>query len=409
MSKLFSCIIILIIMSLYPLHAVYAQNGKAYIYGTVVTDSGEEFTGFIRWGKEELFWHDLFNANKEQSDQYKVNREKKSTGFWSNFDWDLNSIWKNKYSRSTHLFSCLFGDIKTLHILGGNRVDLEMKNGTRLHLNDGSNDIGTTIHLADYELGTIKFRWNKVDEVRFFEAPAGAIPEFGAPLYGAVKTKRNGTITGFIKWDLDERSGEDILDGESNLGSQKIPFENIRAIEKERNGSIVTLKSGRDIFLDDSNDIDSGNRGIRIYNHGVGNMKVTWNQFQHIRFEDAPEPPPAYRDFKIPSGLMVDVSTFDDGDHTGVMVYDMDEMWEIETLDGEDNSIDFQIPFRNIKRIVPKNSSYSMIYLCSGEELLLGNSQDVGSSNDGLLLFKEGIKKPMVIRWNDVSEININK
>ncbi len=406
MSSYITSLYALLLICVWPLSEVNAQDARSYLYGTVVTDSGKEFTGFLRWGKEELFWHDLFNSNKEQSDQYKVNKEKESTGLWSRFEWDLSSIWKNKYSSSTHLFSCMFGDIKTLRLFRGDRVDLEMKNGTVLHLSGGSNDIGATIRLEDYELGVMKFKWSHIDEIRFFEAPAGAQPGYGSPLYAQVETRRNGTFTGYIKWDLDERSGEDILDGESRYRDEEIPFKNITSIEKDGNGSLVTLRSGKALYLDDSNDVDDGNRGIRVYVEDIGNIEISWRQFERITFQDDPGKAPAYSDFVEPAGLMAEVDTYDDGIHTGIIVFDMDEMWEIETLDGNDNDLEYQIPFKNISRIVPKNSAYSMVYLHRGEPLLLGDSQDVNNRNDGLLLFKTGTKKPMTIKWKDIADIS---
>lgn len=388
---------------------IKAQLSKGYIYGTITTQSGDTFEGFMRWGKEEMYWHDLFNAEKVQSDQYRVNKSKESTGLWSHFDWNLRSIWDNKYSDVSHQFACLFGDIKSLDISRKSRLELEMKNGTKIHLNDGSNDVGATIHLYDYELGKISFNWSKVKHVEFYAAPARATPPFGKPLYGEVETRRQGKFTGYIKWDLDERCGDDILDGDSKYGDQKIPFENIVSIEKDRGGSLVTFASGKEIYVDGSNDVDSGNRGIAVYDHNIGNIEIPWRQFRRVQFKDHNVSGPAYTDFPQPEGLMAEITTYDDDQYEGIMVFDIDEMWEIETLDGNDNDLIYQIPFRNIKRILPKNSSYSMVYLCSGDELLLGESQDVSARNDGILLFTKGKKEPKRFDWDEIDEIIIKE
>jgi len=46
----------------------YGQyNNSGYIYGTIITESDEEYTGFIRWGNEEMYWHDIFNSVKVES------------------------------------------------------------------------------------------------------------------------------------------------------------------------------------------------------------------------------------------------------------------------------------------------------------------------------------------------------
>lgn len=397
--------LILCIQLLFSGHSTLFGQNESVIHGTVVTKSGEEFTGFMRWGKEELYWHDLFNAEKQQSDQYKVNREEESSGLWSGFDWDLNSLWKNKYSNSSHLFACQFGEIQSLYVKRGDNVSLEMKNGIKILLNGGSNDVGTTVNLYDYELGNVKLEWRKIDEIHFSEAPADADNPYGDGLHGQVKTRRNGTIEGFIKWDLDERCGEDVLDGDSKYGDQKIKFKNIAAIEKEGKGSIVTTHSGKEMKLVNSNDVDSGNRGIRVYNPNVGNIEIDWSDFRKVDFYAPENSSPHYSDYGVPQGLKAQIKTYDDGDYEGLIVYDIDEMWEIETLDGEDNDLSFQIPFRNIRKIKPKNDSYSMVYLWCGEDYLLGGSQDVRSSNNGILIFTSSKKDPISIKWNDIDEI----
>lgn len=383
-----------------------AQN-SSLIYGTIITRSGEEFEGFMRWGKEEMYWHDLFNAEKIQSDQGKANRDNDSGGSWSGFDWDLSSLWKNKYSRSSHLFACQFGEIKSLYLKRGNDVSLEMKNGVEILLNGGSNDIGTTINLHDYELGNVKINWNKIEAIHFSEAPDNLETPFSDGLYGKVKTRRNGFFEGYIKWDLDERCGDDILDGDDDYGDQKIPFKHIVSIEKDGNGSIITTRMGKELNLDNSNDVDNGNRGIRVFDPNVGNIEISWRDFKYVDFMKPTKAAPGYSEYKAPRGIEALVNTYDEESLEGMIVYDIDEMWEIETLDGKDDDIEYQIPFKNIRKIVPKNNSYSMVYLWCGEEYLLGGSQDVSNNNNGLLIFSSGNKKARSVKWNDIDEIII--
>ena len=56
----------------------------------------------------------------------------------------------------------------------------------------------------------------------------------------------------------------------------------IETIEKSRNGSLVTLRDGRSFELSDTNDVDSGNRGIFIED-GTGTYKVRWSDFRELR------------------------------------------------------------------------------------------------------------------------------
>lgn len=380
------------------------QRSKEFIYGKVTTKSNEQYIGFIRWGKEEFLWHDVFNSAKLTNKRVHSNKNKPSS-LWDNFDWNLSSIWEDKYRQTSHLFSCLFGDIKSLYPRSSEKVDLELKNGTVIKLEGGSNDVGTTLRVYDFELGLVKIKWNKISKVEFSDAPDTNETNFGQPLYGRVKTYRKGSFEGYIKWDLDERTTEDILDGDD--GDQQVAFKNIKSITKDGEGVSVILHSGRQVYLKGSNDVNSQNRGIAIYQSGVGNIQVNWKEFKHLELMENDEPGLDYKSFGNPVGLKAEIKTYDDHVYSGLMVYDVDEKWEIEFIDGNDDKVEYQIPLRFIKRIVPKNKTYSQLYLRNGEVLLLGDGQDVSYKNDGVLLFVKANKEPKLIEWEDIVEIKI--
>jgi len=381
------------------------QKNHEFIYGTINMHSGNSYTGFIRWGKEEIMWHDIFNSSKSGNKYIKSPQESKKSR-WLDFDWNFSSLWEDKYRTTSHTFSCFYGDIKTLHIKSGSKVDLELKNGALINLSGGSNDIGTRLHIFDYEIGDIPIKWSKIKSIDFKEAPESEEFPLGKPLYGTVSTRRN-TYTGYIKWDLDERLGSDILDGDSHHGDQEIPFKNIKEIEKTNRGVLLTFNSGRTMELSGSNDVNSGNRGIAVFERGIGSIEINWQRFDKISFKELPQVTMAYHEFETPVGIDADVYTFDDKVHSGLMVYDIDEIWEIEMLDGKDEGIEYQIPFRNIRTIIPKNSSYSLIHLKNGKELLLGGQQDVSRKNDGVLIYEKNVKEPIYIDWNNIDQIII--
>jgi len=375
-----------------------AQSNAQFIYGVIITKSDERYEGYMRWGKEELTWHDTFNSTKSG----------KSSGsrgsLWGDFDWSISSLWKDKYKGPDHAFACQFGDIAVLHIKGRERIDVELKNGAIIKVDGGSNDIGATINMQDYELGLVKFNWNRINTITFMQAPSNRPHRYGTLLYGTAYTRRGQEYTGFIKWDDDERMGLDILDGDSRNGDQKIPFENIVSIEKSRNGSEVGFRSGRTIFLDGSNDVDKGNRGIVVYTQGVGTINIPWNYFERIDFTPPPQGP-TYNDYVLPSALRGSVTDYTGEQYEGQLMYDRDEIWDIEVLDGNDDDIQYEIPFRYIARVVPKNRSYSLVYLRNGQDLLLGDAQDVSNNNDGVTIVNNNRNKPITIDWDDIDEV----
>lgn len=388
--------------------SINSQDSGEYIYGKVTTHSGEEYIGFMRWGKEEVFWHDVFNSQKVDDKHYKFKKEKKDGNRWMDFDWDWSSLWDDKYRTTSHTFACFFGDIRTIHTGKDNRVGLELKDGTVLKLKGGSNDIGGRIRMIDYELGQITFEWNKIERIDFSQASPRIERAYAPGLYGTVHTRRNGSFKGYVKWDLDERTLDDVLDGNSEVGEQNIPFKNISSITKEDNGAWVKLNSGREIFLNGSNDVNNSNRGIAIYSHDLGSVQISWKDFVSAQFMEAPESGPSYNDYPEPKGISGTVTTFNNNSIEGMLVFDVDEMFEIELLDGNDDFVEYQVPFRNISRIIPKNRSFSMVELRNGEKLLLGDSQDVSANNDGVLIFKKSQKDPHYIAWDDIDMIQIH-
>src|SRR5687768_14008616 len=44
---------------------------EGFIYGKVYTEDGRTYEGPIRWGKEEVYWVDMFNAAKERNENLK--------------------------------------------------------------------------------------------------------------------------------------------------------------------------------------------------------------------------------------------------------------------------------------------------------------------------------------------------
>ncbi len=380
----------------------HAQGNEEFIYGTITAKSGDTYEGFMRWGKEELTWHDIFNSTKLDEDIRKSSSGKGS--IWGDFDWSLGSLWKNNYSGSNHIFACRFGDIATLHLKGRERVEIELKNGAIIKVEGGSNDVGATINMRDYELGMVRFDWDKIKRIDFHQSPQNRRHKYGNLIYGIAETRRGASYQGYIKWDDDERVGEDILHGDSRNGEQEVPFENIAVIEKKDDGSDVTVKSGRTIFLDGSNDVGDGNRGIIVYEDDLGTVKIPWKYFNKLTIVDPPVGP-SYSSFMQPQPLEGTVTLYNGDAHSGQLVFDLDEMWDIEILNGEDDYVEYEIPFRNIKSIVPKNRSYSMIYLRNGEELLLGDSQDVSDDNDGVMIINNQSDDAVIIDWDDIDKI----
>lgn len=384
-----------------------AQSHEGYMYGKVHTDN-TIYIGPIRWGGEEVFWTDLFNAAKAKNDYAKqVPKEKEESEGWSSYDWNFSSIWENKVT--VHQFTCQFGNIKEMIPLKSGNVIVRLKNGGEMEMDgDGYNDIGGNVQVLDNELGVVSVSWSKIKRVEFINTPQKLEQVFGQPLYGTVEGARREKFTGFIVWDNDERLASDKLDGDTRGGDVAIKFSDIESIESRSNGCDVFLKSGRQLFLTGSNDVNSGNRGVLVSTPDYGIIKFSWDAFKKITFSTAPHSGQTYQQFLIPRPLQGIVRQLEGNDLEGRIIYDIDEALDFEILEGKENDIEYMIPFTNIKKITPKNFDYSLIELNSGETFLLGGMRDVSKNNGGVLVFVKGKKEPVYVSWKKIDEIVFN-
>ncbi len=410
--RTYCLLITTIIVTCFILPSKGQQSNEGFIYGKVTTRSGHTYTGHIRWGKEEIFWNDFFNSIKTSTNfignskkSIKNDNEDGDDSRWPQLDWEILSIWEDKHHSSYHKFDIRFGDIKSLQMNGSNVVIVLLKNGVKIKVNGGSNDIGTSVKVYDNELGLIAIHWENIKQVEFMASPPKTVHIFGTALHGKVETFRKGNYEGYIQWDHDERVSTDVLNGTHDRNKLDIEFGNIKELESKNNGTITVTKSGRRFFLTGSNDVNRENRGIIVTNEQVGKINIPWKEFKKVTFNNHTRSGAGYDQYTSSKALRGSVKDIQGNEIQGSIIFDLDENWDFEFLDGKDDDISYFIPFRNIKQITPKNYNYSIVKLKNGNELLLGDTRDVNEENDGLLVFKRGEVEPVYIKWNAVDQI----
>jgi len=245
-------------------------------------------------------------------------------------------------------------------------------------------------------------------------------------LYGRVVTAGGEVYEGYIRWDKNEGSWADVLNG-----SKEIPWENVRQAERlggdrwdrrEREHSIrvlgvriswdededdypgsassgirfghlrslavmgderalLTLKSGEEIELEGgSTDLGDGVRGIVVDDPERGEVELRWRDLDVIDFEAAPAGVSApasqrlYGTLRTRRGL----------EFTGYVAWDVDEILGSDILDGEERGRDRKIPFDRIAAIERDGSSGALVILRNGEEIELRGSNDVDRDNRGI-------------------------
>lgn len=384
-----------------------AKDPQGVLYGKITTRSGSTYEGRLRWGKEEAFWGDHFNSAKENRPYVdKAPRRERQREPIKIFGITIGLSWDEVHDGRTLV--ARFGDIHKIRVRGDDEAVLVMKNGTEIEVDGGSNDLGGKVRVWDREIGEIDVRWDRIDEIELLPTPSD-VTLAEHRLFGTVKSKA-GEFRGFIQWDQDECLSSDKLDGDSRDGEMSIEMGTIRAIERYGyNRSKVVLASGREVVLEDSNDVDSDNRGIFVDDDRYGRVLVEWDAFERLDLSDPETNGPAYGDF-LPAKVLSGKVTGEDGQtYEGTIVYDLDESETWEILEGDHHDVRYHIPFGKIASIAPASHDSSRVVLINGEELELEDSADVGEAHDGVLILGAREGEPVYLAWNKVRRIDFDR
>lgn len=346
------------------------------LYGTIHTRDGRALTGPIHWDNNENFWDDVLDANKKE----RVEHEAK--GFKLNL-FGLKLGGEHRYTAFG--FSIPFGHLRSIERTGNREARIELKSGETVDLQASGSDIGSGLRrvlIDDAEHGTQELSWASIDRVEFAQDPGDG--RDSQRLYGTVET-RSGSYLGYIIWDRDETMAPDELDGSEDGVDHEIPFGEIRKIERVSGGSRVTLKNGDMLTLTGTNDVDEGHRGVAVRVAGVGTVDLDWWEVDNVVFADPP-PSPEYGRFDGGRLLRGSVHLQDGRIVRGRIVWDRDERWSFEPLDGETDAAEYAIPFSEIAAIRPLGDDGCEVRLKNDRLLELSGSNDVDGDNRGLIV-----------------------
>lgn len=234
----------------------YSEYGER-IFGTLITRSGYEFTGFICWDVDEVLSTDMLDGNDDSRRRRKIR----------------------------------FGNIESISRNSSSSARVVLTNGEDVVLR-GTNDVNhdnNGILVLDPQLGQVEVDWDDFDEVVF------SVPDY-VPTYsdftrsgfleGVVYSRDGDTFEGLIRWDNDESSGWEMLNGEMEDLVFDIEFGKIRTIERiSSRGAEVVLFDGRSFELRDSNDVNDDNNGIYILDANGNETKISWRDFDRVVFD----------------------------------------------------------------------------------------------------------------------------
>jgi hypothetical protein len=261
-----------------------ARAGDRRLHGTVELLEGPPFTGYISWDVDEVLTSDTLDGEDSEGRQREI----------------------------------LFGRIAEIRPKGDG-AEITLTDGEKVELS-GSDDVddgNDGIQISDPGLGLVDVDWDEIEKVGFHppETPVGLDAfDGGRRLRGTVVTADSTELTGWIRWDGDEAYSWELLDGRDGDLSFDVEFGQIASIERhhgENNsinlgptgmsvthlvtqGAQITLRDGRVLQLDGSNDVDDTNHGIFVMEDEIGSspddeeaewVMVKWEDFLVVRFE----------------------------------------------------------------------------------------------------------------------------
>jgi len=140
-----------------------------------------------------------------------------------------------------------------------------------------------------------------------------------------------------------------------------------------------------------------------IEDERFGRVTIDWDSFDKVTFNDPGSSGRGYDTF-APLGELFGTVFDEDGEqHTGQIIFDLDEAEGWEMLNGHINGIEFDIPFEMVLSVEPLRGGRARVELVTGEVLTLEDAADVSESNAGILVLHD--RRSTYIAWEDVEKI----
>lgn len=444
----------ILVLSTFPAAPASAQAADR-IWGRLHTTEGQAHTGFIRWGRTVAGWADIlyglrelpdenYFAWLEAHDRERATRTIELRGHritWYEVDPDFPM---------EVLSGVRFGHLDSLVVLDSERVQLTLRSETSPQLRP------TEAHtlIVEPRGGNARRRprevlvdvpgeaevvlyWDDLERVVFSAAPPGAVPA-DRLLHGTVEDQAGSRHTGYLAWDRDEILESDQLNGRETRrrNDHRIRFDRIRSLTRTSRGTRVELTDGGTLELEGANDVDRGNRGVRIADPALGVVVVPWEHLHAVRFHEAGGTAgetggaanatsggegetrttvgarAAFEDRRLLIGTVV---TGEGEEIRGELRWDADEAGNWDILNGEAEGVDYGIEFGFVRRIAPGEEDGAAVTLAGGRTLELSGSRDVNADNKGIMVASrelgaapDGDPGWRLIPWDDIREVRFD-
>jgi hypothetical protein len=236
-------------------YEVQSEYGER-IYGTLRTQKGDTFTGWVVWDADEAMTEDILDGEHRGRDR-----------------------------------EIPFGKISSIERRSSSSARVTLRNGDELTLK-GTNDVDSSnrgISIFVESFGVVKVDWDEFDRIDFETAPSAVHYESfdgGRLLRGTVYTDSGESYTGTIRWDDDEEYTWEIIDTDTRGVEMDIELGNIDTIRRKGCCSaVITLWDGSEFKVKGSNDVDDDNKGIFVILDSGEEIEIDWEDFDYVDFK----------------------------------------------------------------------------------------------------------------------------
>lgn len=384
-----------------PARPAAAQSVDGRLYGTITTRDGDALRGPIRWDHNEVSWVDILDGTKVSV---------RDAG-----DDDRRTILglriEGPSDGEARQSGIRLGHVRRLEPTGRDEARLVLRSGQEVVFRGGSTDLGRDVRsivVDDERQGVVELGWDDVVAVDFASSRRAVLAPDQRRVYGTLTTADGLAFSGFACWDVDEVLAGDRIDGDDERGRRRrIPLGDIAELAREGRRLRVTLASGEVVVLHGTNDVDRSNRGILVLDPALGQVRVDWDGFDRLTFSDAPMVPD-YNDFHAAGPLRGTVFLRDGRKLRGALVWDQDEAYAWELLNGRMGDAEFAVELGLVEEIVRLDDRTVRVTLRDGRALELTGSNDVDRNNQGLVV-RPPAGPERLIDWPDVERVVFDK
>lgn len=391
-------------------------QSSSRLWGRVETADGSVHEGFIRWDRDQAGWWDLLTGTRPvPTENLRIWRA--ATGRTEELPRRVVEVGGFRVSwpeddpdfPSSGASSVRFGQVREIRPAGPDAAELVLRNGEALKLSGGGTDLGADMRGLAVEVpggSPTEFGWEEVTRIVLDAAPGGVEPE-STRLHGTVTDRWGNRYTGDVTWDRDEVLASDVLNGvrDGRGGEVSFSFSDIEALERTWEGTRISLRGGGRVELSGSNDVGRGHRGVRVSDPGLGRVDIPWDEFESLRLH-APAEGPIPDPFRPGERLRGTVTTRSGQSFSGRILWDADEAWSWEALDGSYRGVAFQVEFGMVESVSRRSSRSADVVLRDGRRYELDGSNDVGEENRGILVLPDGDEAGewVLVTWDELAE-----